>query len=270
VTFATTRIAVGPGIANIYLRHPALLGAAAVAVDELSGGRLILGIGSSNEASVRGLGLPWKEPRAALRETVDWLRRVFAGQPPPGVRSTFRAASRAIPIHVAGVALETADLAGEIADGLMLYLASPARARQMVDRMRDAARRAGREPAAEPTILIPTFLSERLEAARAAARPFLARYGSFPVYARMFRRCGFEAEMEAIAAAATRGDSAGAAAAVSDRLLDEVLLVGPLERCRERLEAFREAGLDYPLLAPQPVGQGAESAARELIIRFAR
>lgn len=269
IALATRRIAVGPGIANLHLRHPALLGAAAVAVDELSGGRLVLGIGTNNEAMVRALGLPWKEPRAALRETTDWLRRVFAGQTPAGIRTPFRAARRAIPIHFAGVALETAALAGEIADGLMLYLATPARARQVLDRMTEAARRAGRAPGeVQPTLLVPTFLSDRLEAARAAARPFLARYAGFPLYAKMFRRCGFAVEVEAMAAALARG--AAAAAAVSDRMLDEVLLVGPAARCRERLAAFREAGLDYPLLAPQPVDESPATAAMRLIAAFAR
>jgi len=271
IALATSRIAVGPGIANLHLRHPALLGATAVAVDELSGGRLVLGIGTNNEAAIRALGLPWKEPRAALREATDWLRRVFAGQTPPGVRGSFRAARRPIPIHFGGVALETAALAGEIADGLMLYLATPARARQVVERMTEMARRAGRAPEqVQVTLLVPTFLSDRLEAARAAARPFLARYAGFPLYAKMFRRCGFAAEIDALAAAVARGDASAAAASLSDRMLDEVLLVGPAARCRERLAAYREAGLDYPLLAPQPVDESPEAAGMRLMAAFAR
>ncbi|HVQ75566.1 MAG TPA: LLM class flavin-dependent oxidoreductase, partial [Candidatus Binatia bacterium] len=91
-----------------------------------------------------------------------------------------------------------------------------------------------------------------------------------PLYAKMFRRSGFDAEAEAMAAALTRGDAAGAVAAVSDRMLDEVLLVGPLARCRERLAAFREAGIDYPLLAPQPVEESAEAAGMRLFAAFSR
>ena len=271
IALATSRIALGPGIANVHLRHPALLGAAAVAVDELSGGRLVLGLGTNNETMVRGLGLPWKEPRTALREATGWIRRVFAGDTAPAIHVSFRAARRPIPIHFGGVALETAALAGEIADGLMLYLATPDRARQVIDRMTAAARSAGRTPGAvQVTLLVPTFLSDRLEAARAAARVFLARYAGRSLYTKMFRRSGFEAETDAIAAAAARGDGAGAAAAVSDRMLDEVLLVGPLARCRERLAAFREAGIDYPLRAPQPVDEGAEAAAMGVLAAFAR
>jgi alkanesulfonate monooxygenase SsuD/methylene tetrahydromethanopterin reductase-like flavin-dependent oxidoreductase (luciferase family) len=271
IALATSRIAIGPGIANVHLRHPALLGATAVAVDELSGGRLILGLGTNNETMVRGLGLPWKEPRVALREATDWIRRVFAGQAPANIHTAFRAARRPIPIHFGGVALETAALAGEIADGLMLYLATPGRSRQVIDRMTEAARGAGRAPGAvQVTLLVPTFLSDRLDAARGAARVFLSRYAPRSLYAKMFRRSGFDAEVDAMAGALARGDAGGVAAAISDRMLDEVLLVGPMGRCRERLAAFREAGIDYPLLAPQPVEEGAEAAGMRLFAAFAR
>ena len=271
IALGTSRITIGPGIANVHLRHPALLGAAAVAVDELSGGRLVLGLGTNNETMIRGLGLPWKEPRLALRETTEWIRRVFAGQAPPNIHVAFRAARRPIPIHFGGVALETAALAGEIADGLMLYLATPGRARQIVDRMAEAARRAGRAPGAvQVTLLVPTFLSDRLDAAREAARVFLSRYAPRALYAKMFRRSGFDAEADAMTAAAARGDAAGVRAAITDRMLDEVLLVGSMARCRERLAAFREAGIDYPLLAPQPVEEGAEAAGMRMLAAFAR
>jgi alkanesulfonate monooxygenase SsuD/methylene tetrahydromethanopterin reductase-like flavin-dependent oxidoreductase (luciferase family) len=122
----------------------------------------------------------------------------------------------------------------------------------------------------QPTLLVPTFLSDRVEDARAAARPFLARYAGFPVYAKMFRRSGFAAEVDALAAALARGDAAAAAGAVTDRMLDEVLLVGPEARCRERLAAFREAGIEYPLLAPQPVDATPETTAMRLMAAFAR
>ena len=270
IAVATRRITVGPGIANLYLRHPALLGAAAVAVDEVSGGRLVLGIGTNNAGMIGALDLPWAEPRAALRSATEWLRTVFTGGTAPGLRGPFRAARRPIPIHFAGVALETAALAGEIADGLMLYLATPARVRQVLERLRAAAAAAGRPATAVPaTLLVPTFLSDDLAAARGAARRFLTRYASMPLYTKMFRRSGFVAETDAVAAAVARGDAAAAGAGISDRMLDEVLLVGPLARCRERLAAFREAGADFPLIAPQPIGEPTEAGIGRAIAAFA-
>ena len=270
IASATRRITVGTGIANLYLRHPALLGAGAVAIDELSGGRLILGIGVNNARSVRALGIAWRDPSEALRDTTAWLRQVFAGEAPAGIRATLRPARHPIPIHLAGIALETADLAGEIADGLMLYLASKAHFRQLADCMEEGANRAGRQPReVTVSLLIPTFLSDDLSAAREAARRFLTLYVAMPHYARMFRRSGFEAEAEAVAKALEREDQAAVAAAVSDRLMDEVCLVGPLSRCREQLAAFREAGVAYPILAPQAVSQEQPGvAARRFLTSF--
>ena len=270
IASATRRVTVGTGIANLYLRHPALLGAGAVAIDEISGGRLILGIGVNNARAVRALGIAWRDPSEALRDTTAWLRRVFAGEAPEGIRATLRPAQHFIPIHLAGIALETADLAGEIADGLMLYLASRAHFRELVDRMEKGAARVGRQPQEiTVSLLIPTFLSEDLGAAREAARRFLTPYAGMPHYARMFRRSGFVQEAEAVAEALVRRDPSAITAAVSDRLMDGVCLVGPLSRCKERLAAFREAGLTYPILAPQALQKEQPgSAVRRFLTTF--
>src|SRR5262245_24063092 len=87
VATGTQRITVGTGIANLYLRHPATLGAGAVAIDELSSGRFILGIGVNNASMITGLGLTWRDPRQALRDTTLSLRQVFAGETPAGART---------------------------------------------------------------------------------------------------------------------------------------------------------------------------------------
>ncbi len=103
IALATNRITIGTGIANLYLRHPGLLGASAVAIDELSGGRFIMGIGVNNEALVTALGLSWQEPRQVLRETTEWLRQVFTGGTRDGTSFTFE---RAQPIRFPFILLD--------------------------------------------------------------------------------------------------------------------------------------------------------------------
>jgi alkanesulfonate monooxygenase SsuD/methylene tetrahydromethanopterin reductase-like flavin-dependent oxidoreductase (luciferase family) len=101
MALGTQRITVGTGIANLYLRHPATLGVGAVAIDELSNGRFILGIGASNPDMIGRLGIPWRSPRVALRETTDWLRQASAprfGQhsiPSPSTEQAWRRRSHA-------------------------------------------------------------------------------------------------------------------------------------------------------------------------------
>jgi 5,10-methylenetetrahydromethanopterin reductase len=234
MAMATERITVGSNIAKLHQRHPVVLGNVAVAIDELSRGRMILGIGASNRESVRALGLSWRDPRQALREATEWLRQIFAGETRPDIGMPFRPAQHPIPIHFAGVALETAALAGEIADGLMCYLAPKSRFQEVVSRMQRAAEQANRDrQALQVTLLIPTFVSDDLSAGREAARQFLTRYASMPLYNKMFRRSGFEGEMELATQALERGDRAGVAVAISDRLMDEVCLVGSLTRCQD-------------------------------------
>lgn len=269
IALATQRITVGTGIANLYVRHPAQLGAASVAIDELSKGRFILGTGPNNQAMIEAIGYNWKDTRVALRETTQMLRHVFTGDTPSDFPIAFRPAKHGVPIHLAALALETVELAGEIADGAMLYVATRERFQQCISRVERGARQAGRQPHdVVVTLLIPTFLSEDLEAAQAAARQFLSFYAGIPLYAQMFRRSGFTTEIEQIAQAQAHGDQQGAARGVSNRMMDAVCLVGPQSRCQEQLMAFREAGVTYPLLGPQAVGEDFAIAARQVIEAF--
>ena len=228
IASVTNRIMVGTGIANLYFRHPATLGAGAVAIDELSEGRFILGIGASNPEIVKSMGLAWRESRVALTETTHWLRQVFAGEKRTELFAPFVAAKHKIPIHWAALGLGSAERAGEQADGLMLYLATKEWLQQATARMQQGARQAGRNPdEIEVSLLIPTFLSENLEAAREAAQKFLAFYSSVSVYKQIFKKSGFGTEIECVKQALGRGDQKAAIACISNRLIDAVCLVGP-------------------------------------------
>ncbi|HUO63701.1 MAG TPA: LLM class flavin-dependent oxidoreductase, partial [Terriglobales bacterium] len=159
---------------------------------------------------------------------------------------------------------------GVHADGLMLYLCAKERYRRAVERMRRGAETRKRNPAdVTVSLLIPTFLHEDVPTARQAAREFLIHYAGMPHYAKAFEASGFAAEMDAVRKGLAAGTPSAAMAALSDRLLDEVLLVGPAARCRDQLEAFREAGVEWATLGPQRVGnqdlaQQARVVAAEL------
>jgi alkanesulfonate monooxygenase SsuD/methylene tetrahydromethanopterin reductase-like flavin-dependent oxidoreductase (luciferase family) len=251
----TSRIVIGTGIANVYLRHPVMLAIAAATIADLSGGRLVLGLGPNNAQMIARAGLAWRDPREVLRETTATLRAVFAGEAQPGLRPPPPVA-HAIPVHWAAMALETCEAAGAHADGLMLYLCSVDRYRRAVARMRRGAEAARRNPVnVSVSLLIPTFVHDDLPIARQAAREFLVHYAGMPQYAKAFEASGFAEEMQGVRTGLATGDAAAAMSALSDRLLDEVLLVGPPERCREQLGAFRSAGVEWATLGPQRVGE---------------
>jgi alkanesulfonate monooxygenase SsuD/methylene tetrahydromethanopterin reductase-like flavin-dependent oxidoreductase (luciferase family) len=257
----TSRLLVGTNIANVYLRHPAMLAAAAVAIDEIAPERLVLGLGPNNRTMVTQAGFTWRDPREALQATTATLRAVFAGESVAGLRHP-RAASHPIPIHWAGMALETCAAAGVHADGLMLYINTPARYRRAVERFLRAASEAGRDGARLPvSLLVPTFIHDDLPTARQAARAFLVHYARWPHYAKTFAASGYAAQMERVAAAYTTGDVPAAMAALDDTLLDEVLLLGPPARIREGIDRFARAGVDWITMGPQAVAP--ESLARQ-------
>jgi len=264
----TSRITVGTGIANIYLRPPVMLGLAAAAIADFSDGRLVLGLGPNNAQMITRAGLTWRDPREALRDTTATLRSVFAGQGLPGLRP-IPPATHAIPIHWAAMALETCEATGAHADGLMLYLCSRERYRKAIDRMRRGAASAGRDPAAvAPSLLIPAFVHDDLAVARQAAREFLIHYASMPQYAKAFEASGFEAEMAGVKKAIATG--APALGALSNRLLDELVLLGPAARCREQLDALRDAGVEWVSVGPQRVGdQDLPDQARVILKELA-
>jgi alkanesulfonate monooxygenase SsuD/methylene tetrahydromethanopterin reductase-like flavin-dependent oxidoreductase (luciferase family) len=261
----TSRILVGTNIANVYLRHPVMLGAAAVAIDEVAPGRLVLGLGPNNRTMITQAGFTWRDPREVLRETTEALRAVFRGAGLPGLRHP-RPASGVIPIHWAGMALETCAAAGTHADGLMLYINTPARYQRAVQRFRQAATEAGRVADAPVSLLVPTFLHDDLPTARQAARDFLVHYARWPHYAKTFAASGYADEMERVARAYAAGDLASAKAALGNALLDDVVLLGSPERIRAGLDRFARAGVSWITLGPQAVASDSLAGQAERVI----
>lgn len=261
---ATSKVKVGTWIANIYLRHPALCAQTAVAIDDTSKGRLVLGLGVSHRPLVEGI---YKEkmdkPRDFLRQYITTVRDILTGVGYPGAPMQPRAATHKVPIYVGALALGTVELCGELADGAMLYLCPTSRMPRVMAALEKGAAKAGRSVSSvDITNGIPTCISDDLSAARAAARNNLVFYGALPFYNKLFQSSGFVEEAERLA----KGD----ANAVTDKMAESVSLVGPPSRCREQLAAFREAGVQLPIIVPVVApGQTPAQAVRKAIETFA-
>ena len=251
---ATRRIKVGTWIANIYLRHSYVCAQGAALIADATGGRFILGLGVSHPPVNRALGIDMPDPPAALRRYVSGVQAWLRGEG-PATHLPQRPSARAVPLYVAAVTSSTVELAAELADGIMPFLWPAERVTQSkawVGRGRAKAPQLG---PLDVTLGLPTFIGDDLEAMRNAARQNLVLYTTFPFFQRLFRVSGFAAE-------ATKMEQGGGLASLSDRLLDAVCLLGPLARCRDRLAAFRAAGVDLPILVP-PIGvEGARAVMR--------
>jgi len=267
VAQATSKIQLGTSIAIIYNRQPTLCASAAVMVQEVSAGRLVLGLGVGHRPVLEAMGIePAANSRARLREYTLALKQIFAGQS-KGARVP--QPSRPIPVHLGALTLETARLAGEIADGVQLFMCTPQRLRQLAETVRAAAASQGRNPAdVAITFGMPAFVDDDLQQAYARARRYLKLYTMLPFHRRQIILNGFEREAEAARAAGERGDKAAQEAALTDELLDTLALVGPVSRCVERIEAYGEAGAQLLNIVPGTTETSAELI--QLIRSFGR
>ena len=254
----TKRIKLGTAITNIYLRHPNLLANEAAAVQEFTGGRFILGLGTGHREGNSALGIDMGVPLTRMRETVKTLRAMLdGGKTGPHVGAK-------LPLYLAGVSRPMVKLAGEIGDGVIFNFFPPARVKEALGELAEGAKTAGRDvKQIEPTLFATAFISDDLEAARRPARKLLSRYGALKFYGNMMAHAGFEREIAAIRAAGRDADAA--IAAVSNELIDATLIVGSEARVRERLQELCAPGIGTAIVFTNPVNEDRNAAVMRTI-----
>jgi len=263
---ATTRIQVCLGIANVFSRSPAVLAATAATLDELSGGRFVLGLGSSTRNLVEGWhGVPFGRPLTRMRETIEMCRRIWARDKSAyagrifhaaGVKLAFTPVRERIPLWLGALLPKTLELCGELGDGWMPTLLPAeclAAGRRALAR---GAARAGRDPSqitVAPTINL--FVADKPDEVLDLVKFAIAIYYGPPnsPYAVAAAELGYADDVAAIAAAYAAGGSGAAAAAASDRLARAMSIAGPIDSCREQIEGLLAAGADRVILGlPAP------------------
>ncbi len=267
----TSRILLGTSITSVFVRTIPTIAMAAATVDHLSAGRFILGVGSSHKVQVEGEhGMPYAKPLTRVRESVEIIRRLlrdgrvhYAGESVriDGFDLWFTPRRPAIPIYVSAVFPKMIALCGEIADGVILTRSTLQTAAAVRAQLGEGAKRADRDPARVTlTTLLPTAVGQTRREALDVLRPGLAFYaGFFPRYNRMMAEHGFADEAAAIAKAWSRGDRDAAERVVSDALIDATSIAGTPAECRDRIEAYRQSGIDLPILSPYARGTGAKT-----------
>ena len=269
----TSTIEIGSAIMQMPARTPANTAMTAATLDLMSGGRFVLGLGTSGPQVVEGWhGQPWGKPLTRTREYVEIVRRTlrretlefdgseyrvpYVGNDATGLgkplKLMMRPLRREIPIYLAALSPKNVRLAFEIADGWLPIFFSPEHARKTF----------GYEPREDFEIApsVQTIVTDDVGSARDFLRPLLALYvggmGSRGAnfYNRLVARYGFEAEAARIQELYLEGKQLEAIAAVPDALIDEVALVGPPERIRDRLDAWRESGVTRLLVSTHDVG----------------
>jgi F420-dependent oxidoreductase-like protein len=269
----TTRIKVGTAIMQIPARTPTLTATTALTIDQLSGGRFILGLGVSGPQVVEGWhGVAFGKPLVKTREYVEIVRMVwkrerpvehkgqyyqipYAGPDATGLGKPLKSIlhGRAdIPIYLAAIGPKNVALAAEIADGLLPVFFSPERMAVFTPSLEAGFKAAGGGKSLATFDIAPTVpivLGGDVAACRAMIKPRLALYvGGMGArgknfYNELVSRYGYEADARRIQDLYLGGKKDEAAAAVPDALVDEVALCGPRERIKERLPRWKSSGI---------------------------
>ena len=282
----TSTIKLGSAIFQMPGRSAAMTAMTAATIDQLSDGRMLLGIGSSGPQVSEGWhGVRFAKQLQRTREYVAVLRMVlrrerldFHGEtlelplpdgPGKALKLTIAPVQTSIPIYLAAIGPKNTALAGEVADGWIPTLFSPEHVSEFRPLLEEGAARSGRSLdgfAIAPTVNV--FISDDIGKARDLMRPFLALYvggmGSREknFYNALVCRYGFEDAAREVQDLYLDGRKEEAAAALPDDLIDLVSLCGPRDRVRERLEVFREAGVDT--LGVTPVAFTKEERVEQL------
>lgn len=267
----TKRIKLGTGIAQISARTPTATAMAALTLDHLSGGRVILGLGASGPQVVEGwYGQPYPKPLARTREYIDIVRQVFARENPvtsngefyplprPGgtglgkaLRSTVHPLRRNLPIYLAAQGPKNVALAAEIADGWLPLMFSPRANDTALAAMNEGF--ALRSPELSPredfevAVQLGVVPHPDVEKAADLIRPTIALYiGGMGAkganfHRDVFDRLGYTAECDVIQDLYLAGKKEQAIAAVPTRLVEDVALIGPPEKIRDELQAWEES-----------------------------
>jgi probable F420-dependent oxidoreductase len=274
VAARTSRVRLGTGLVPVYTRPPALLAMSAASIQNLSGGRFVLGIGSSSPAIVGGwMGVPFERPARRVEETLNLLRDMLDGKKTDRDGDTLRShgfrlqvgLDAPVPIFVGALGPAMCRLAGRLADGVMFFLMTPDGVRQALDDVRAGAEDAGRDPAEiEAFIRLPITYGEPEDLVRFMGRRLLTGYAIVPAYNASLARQGFDREAADIAGAWAAGERDRATAAYSDELLEATFLFGEADAAKRRIEEFRDAGITTPVLMPLSFAGSQEERAEHV------
>jgi F420-dependent oxidoreductase-like protein len=269
---ATSQVRLGTAITQMSARQPAATAMAAMTMDHLSGGRFVLGLGVSGPQVVEGwYGMPFAKPLARTREYIGILRDIWArsgpvtadgphyplpygGEDATGLGKPLKASIHPlrtdIPIFLGAEGPKNIALAGELCDGWLAMLFSPGHEDFYRDALaegfgRDGARRSFDD--FEVVATVPMIVSDDVEAAADALRPFYALYfGGMGAKGKNFHanvaiRMGYEAMVDEVQELFLSGKKAEAGAAIPTKLVEELSLIGPPDKIRDDLERWRES-----------------------------
>jgi 5,10-methylenetetrahydromethanopterin reductase len=263
----TERIKVGAGVVDIWSRNPARLASTFATLDDLAPGRIILGLGAWWDPLAAKVGVERRRPLLAMREVVEAVRRLLAGQKVTlhgefvhldGVEIDYvyqERGAKELPIYIGATGMQMMELTGEIADGVVLnYLVSPDYNHRALDALERGARRAQRslDEIDRPQLIVCSMAADRSEALD-AARLLVTQYlGQQP---HIMKASGVPTSLlEEIGSVmtwpATHEEVTRASKLVSDEIVQMICAAGTPEECVKKVDEYIASGCTSPILYP--------------------
>lgn len=259
---ATKRLKLATGIANVFSRSPGLLAMSAATLDEISEGRVILGLGTSGKVVVENFhGIPYEKPLSRLRDTIRILRALWAGERlTPELSGAmelrhFKLEMKPyrpdIPIYVASLQEKAIREVGAMADGWVPTFWPYEHFNDGLAVIAEGAASAGRDPhAIELAPFVGIIPFDDVDVARSLVKPLVSFYigGMGTYYHELFCRYGFTDNANLVRELYNQGKRKEAAAAVADELVDAIAICGPRDHCRARLAEWGAHGVGCALM----------------------
>lgn len=261
----TERIGLGTGIVTVYSRTPGLIAQSIASLDQISGGRAILGLGSSGRIVIEDWhGVKFDHPVGRTAEYIDIIRMALAGDRVnyagrfynlKRFRMGARPVQERIPIYVASLGPRNLELTGRAADGwlpIWTHREKLPLVKEPLTKAADAAGRSAADITTAPQILCcasddEATVAEAVKQARAHMAFYIGGMGQY--YYDLFCRYGYQDECDALRRAWGEGDRGQAAEAITDEMVDNITVIGATDECREKMARFRDNGVDMPLVA---------------------
>jgi len=262
LALATKRVKLGPGVTNPFLVHPTVTAAAIATLDELSGGRAVLGVSAGDPIFLFTVGVEPRRPLTAVREAVHIMRELLAGKRVNfngeafacrGARLRFKPSDK-VPIYVGGRGARMLELAGSIADGVLINASHYDDLRECVHHIKRGAETAGRKlKELDVVAYMATSIHNDIARARASARTVVAFVASSAPPSALDRHGIAVADVERIREKLRVGKIQEAAAAVTDRMIDAFSICGKPAELVRHMEGLNELGITQIVIG-SPIG----------------
>ena len=259
IAHISDRLRFGIAVTPVFTRTPAVLAASANVLGQLLPGRFVMGLGASSQTMMDGWhGVPLEKPVTRVSETVQIVKSMLAGEKSDFDLKTLRskgyrqaALEEPVPVYMAALRSKMIEAAAEHGDGVIFNLWPMGALSKMMEHVAIGAARAGKDPASVEVVNRHMVLvTDDKEEARARFKANFAPYYATPVYNAFLAWAGYSDVAETITEGWAAKDRAKTTGAISDRLVDEIAIIGSEDECRERIKWAGDSGIHTHIIAP--------------------